>query len=164
MKTKIKIALAIIGIALLPIIPSEIHQILTATKKVIIINPITPVRAETTSLPPATIDICTLKDVICEHEAQKYEFEAEVSAYNAEEAQTDDSPFIMANNQKVHEKAVANNCLPFGTKIEIEGMGEYIVSDRMNTRYGCQNFDVFMWDKNEALAFGRQAKNYRIIQ
>ena len=85
-----------------------------------------------------------------------------VSAYNAEEAQTDSTPFQMANGKRVHERAVANNCHPFGTKVLINGK-IYTVEDRMNKRYSCSHWDVFMWDKQEAIKFGRQSLEVVIL-
>ena len=63
--------------------------------------------------------------------------------YNAEEAQTDGNPYRTATGKIVKEGYVANNCLSFGTKIEVEGQGVLEVQDRMNSRYGCNDFDVF---------------------
>ncbi len=78
-----------------------------------------------------------------------------VSAYNAEHAQTDSSPEIMASNKKVYEGAVANNCLKFGDEVKILGK-IYVVEDRMARRYDCRHFDLFMFDKKSAINFGRQ--------
>jgi len=86
----------------------------------------------------------------------------EFSAYNAEEGQTDANPFVMASGKKVYSGAVANNCLAFGTKIDVKGK-TYTVEDRMNSRYGCDHFDIFMWEKSDALAFGRQAVEYSVL-
>lgn len=86
----------------------------------------------------------------------------EFSAYNAEESQTDANPFVMASGKKVYAGAVANNCLAFGTKIDVKGK-TYTVEDRMNSRYGCDHFDIFMWEKGDALAFGRQAIEYSVL-
>tara|TARA_R110000868_G_scaffold160448_3_gene390069 strand:+ start:1474 stop:1929 length:456 start_codon:yes stop_codon:yes gene_type:complete len=87
---------------------------------------------------------------------------AEVSAYNAEAAQTDSSPDIMASGKKVYEGAVANNCLKFGSKVEIGGK-IYTVEDRMNKRYGCDHFDIFVAEKSEAIAFGRKNLEYKVL-
>lgn len=84
-----------------------------------------------------------------------YEQKAIVSAYNAEVEQTDSSPFTMANGRRVHDRAVANNCLSFGTKVIIEGE-IYTVEDRMNRRYDCRYFDMFMWEKSDAIQWGRK--------
>lgn len=86
----------------------------------------------------------------------------EFSAYNAEKSQTDSNPFVMASGKRVYAGAVANNCLPFGAKIEVNG-NLYTVEDRMNKRYGCDHFDFFMWEKTEALKFGRQQLAYQVV-
>jgi len=83
------------------------------------------------------------------------------SAYTADENQTDDSPTIMANNQKVFVGAIANNCLEFGTEIEVNNK-TYLVSDRMNKRYDCDHFDIYFEDYDEAIKFGRQELEYII--
>lgn len=85
----------------------------------------------------------------------------EFSAYTADENQTDSRPREMANGQEVFIGAVANNCLPFGTKIDIGGE-VYIVSDRMNSRYGCDHFDLYFEDRDEAIRFGRKQLGYTL--
>jgi len=94
-----------------------------------------------------------------EEQGQK---EGEFSAYNAEVGQTDNDPFTMASGKRVYEGAVANNCLSFGSKIKVNGKTK-IVEDRMNSRYGCDHFDIFMESKGEALKFGRKNLNYEIL-
>lgn len=89
------------------------------------------------------------------------EEQMEVSAYSPRIEETDSTPLITASNKKVQENYVANNCLPFGTKLKIDGR-EYEVQDRMNRRYGCDHLDLFMWDTYEALKFGRQIKQVEI--
>ena len=77
-----------------------------------------------------------------------------ITAYSASIEETDDFPRIAANNREVFEGGIANNCLPFGTQVEING--EYfIVNDRMNRRYDCFHFDIFIDSKPEAQMFGR---------
>lgn len=83
------------------------------------------------------------------------------SAYNAEVGQTDADPLTMANGKKVFEGAIANNCLAFGTKVEVAGK-VYEVQDRMNSRYGCDHFDIFVWNHDEAIQFGRKTLAYTI--
>ena len=80
---------------------------------------------------------------------------AEVSAYSSTPDQTSGNPFITASGQRVHDGVIANNCLEFGTKVVFEGK-EYEVLDRMNRRYGCDNYDIWKNSRSEALAFGRQ--------
>ena len=81
--------------------------------------------------------------------------QAEVSAYTASPEETDSTPNITASNELVRDGIVANNCQPFGTRVLIQGK-VYEVADRMNKRYGCNHYDIFMWDKTQALQFGRQ--------
>jgi 3D (Asp-Asp-Asp) domain-containing protein len=88
---------------------------------------------------------------------------AEVTAYSPSKDETDDSPFITASNRRVFDGLVANNCLPFGTKVKI-GDRIYEVWDRMNKRYGCENFDIFFWTKKEALKWGRKKMWVEIIE
>lgn len=80
--------------------------------------------------------------------------EGNISHYTASVDETDDSPTITASNKEVEKGFVANNCLPFGTKVVING--ELLeVQDRMNRRYGCEHFDVFVETKSEAYEKGR---------
>ena len=76
--------------------------------------------------------------------------------------QTDDTPEITASGKRVKEGIVANNCLPFGTKISVDDR-IFEVQDRMNKRYGCNNFDIFMWDYQVAIEFGVKELNYEVI-
>lgn len=78
-----------------------------------------------------------------------------VSAYTSDPLETDDTPFITASGQTVRDGIVANNCLPFGSKILINNK-IFEVQDRMNRRYSCANFDLWYADKASALQFGRQ--------
>ncbi len=80
---------------------------------------------------------------------------AVVVAYTSDPAETDDSPFITASNTRVRHGIVANNCFDFGTKVAI-GDSIYEVQDRMNSRYGCDVFDIWMETKAEAYEWGRQ--------
>jgi 3D (Asp-Asp-Asp) domain-containing protein len=84
------------------------------------------------------------------------------TAYNAEVAQTDDTPHITASGHHVNERFVANNCLPFGTKIQVNDQ-VYEVQDRMHKRHGCDKFDIFMWDYQKAVNFGKKELTYKVI-
>jgi len=79
---------------------------------------------------------------------------AEISCYTADPAQTDNTPDIMASGKRVYMGAVANNGYPFGTKVGILGK-TFIVEDRMNRRYGKDNFDIYFTNKSNCLKFGR---------
>jgi 3D (Asp-Asp-Asp) domain-containing protein len=79
-----------------------------------------------------------------------------VTAYSSTPDQTDDSPFIAANNQLVHDGMVACNFLPFRTKIKIPdyfGDKVFEVGDRMNKKYNSR-VDVWMPNRQEAIQFG----------
>lgn len=84
------------------------------------------------------------------------------TAYTAIVSQTDSTPTITASNQKVKEGVVANNCLPFGTRIKVNDR-IYEIQDRMNERYGCDKFDIYLWKHSEAIDFGMQTLKYEII-
>lgn len=82
--------------------------------------------------------------------------------YTATVSQTDSTPTITASNQKIREGIVANNCLPFGTKIKVNN-NIYVIQDRMNQRYGCEDFDIYVRKYSWARRFGRQTLKYEII-
>ncbi len=84
------------------------------------------------------------------------------TAYTASVFQTDSTPTITANNIDVRKGIIANNCLPFGTKIKVNNK-IFEIQDRMNKRYGCDNFDIYMTKQHKAIDFGRQTLEYEII-
>jgi len=84
------------------------------------------------------------------------------TAYTASVFQTDSSPMITANNINVRKGIIANNCLPFGTKIKVNDK-IYEIQDRMNQRYGCNSFDIYMTKYHKARDFGRQILKYEVI-
>ncbi len=79
---------------------------------------------------------------------------AVLTAYSSTPDQTDSDPFTAASGKHVYMGMVANNCLPFGTKLKLTfadaaiqekyGNVEFTVDDRMNSRYGCNRFDVWL--------------------
>ena len=100
-------------------------------------------------------------------------FLGEISAYNVGiPEQNYGNPCISAHNVNVCQlveqgvKIVANNCLPKGTEIEIDGVGRFVVLDKMNSRYGCDNFDIAMGEDEiiEAIQFGRQERRIKIYE
>lgn len=95
-----------------------------------------------------------------------------ISAYNAGDIyQTDGDPCTAANGEDICAalaagyKRCAANFVPFGTVLEIEGYGQCLVVDRMNSRYP-QNVDIAMpYDqKAEALKFGRRQLMVKVIK
>lgn len=78
---------------------------------------------------------------------------AKVSAYTSDVAETDDTPTITASGTTTRHGVVANNCLEFGTEVQIDGR-TFVVEDRMNVRYGCDHYDIWMPTKSEAREWG----------
>lgn len=90
------------------------------------------------------------------------QLEVEITAYNADPAQTDSTPTITASGERVSEKYCAlsrdiekEHRLEFGDIIHITGYGEFEFQDRMNKRIK-KGVDIFRWDRQEALEIGRQ--------
>ena len=84
------------------------------------------------------------------------------SAYNPVPEQTDDTPFITASGEMVKEGIIAVNWLPFGSLLRINGE-IYEVKDRMNSKYGYPYVDIFMWEVDEAIEFGRQKLKVELV-
>ena len=59
-------------------------------------------------------------------------------------------------------RTVACNSLPLGTRIYIEGYGEYVVEDTGGMGGGV--IDVFVGSYGEAISFGRRSANVYIIE
>jgi 3D (Asp-Asp-Asp) domain-containing protein len=90
-----------------------------------------------------------------------------VTAYSSTPSQTDDSPFITASNKHVRDGIVANNMLPFGTKIripELYGDKIFVVEDRMNKRMGNHRFDIWFSSYKEAKTFGVKTVEIEILE
>lgn len=92
----------------------------------------------------------------------RIEFQGNISAYSPSPDQTDDTPFINAMGLLVKTGDVANNCLPFGSKVQIYGK-TYTVRDRMNKRYGCDHFDILMLSYDDAVRHGRQISKVTLL-
>jgi 3D (Asp-Asp-Asp) domain-containing protein len=98
--------------------------------------------------------------------ASRQTYTVQVSGYNSEVGQTDDTPFITANGTHVRDGIVATNMFPFGTIIKIPslyGNKIFVVTDRMNSRYQ-KNVDIWFADKGEALALGRRTVQIEVIK
>jgi len=90
-----------------------------------------------------------------------------MTAYSSTVWQTDDSPFITASNTYVREGIVANNYLPFGTKVrfpELYGDRIFIVEDRMNARKGNYHVDIWFPTYSEAKVFGAQRTYMEVLE
>ncbi len=89
-----------------------------------------------------------------------------VTGYSSSIDETDSTPFITASGTYVREGVVANNLLPFGTKIKIpELFGEkiFVVEDRLNPKKGYYHVDVWFPSKEEALNFGAHLTYIEIL-
>lgn len=63
----------------------------------------------------------------------------------------------MANGQRVHSGAIAADprVLPIGSKVHIEGMGNFTVKDTGGAIRG-RRIDIWMPSKSAAMRFGRR--------
>jgi len=88
----------------------------------------------------------------------------EITQYNAgDPTQTDDTPCISANGENICTALAlgynrcATNSEPFGTVLEVKGLGTCMVVDRMNSRYSEEvNWALTAEQKTKALVFGRK--------
>ena len=89
------------------------------------------------------------------------------TAYSSTEDQTDDTPFITASGKNVADGIVANNMLPFGTKIRIPklyGDKVFTVEDRMNKKKSDYHIDVWMPSRTSAINFGVKTVEIEILE
>lgn len=67
-------------------------------------------------------------------------------------------------------KIAANNFLPFGTYIHIEGFGNYVICDRGSIKYfgrakdRVKHIDIYVPDHQQAKELGVQYKNVEVLQ
>jgi 3D (Asp-Asp-Asp) domain-containing protein len=83
-------------------------------------------------------------------------FSITATAYTASADECGKADGITASGNQVHRGTLAcPKSYPFGTKIEIDGMGTYVCEDRGGAING-NHFDIYVPTKSEAFAFGRQ--------
>lgn len=90
-----------------------------------------------------------------------------VTAYSSTPEQTDDTPFITASGKTTKDGIIANNYLPFGTKVKIpELYGEkvFVVEDRMNWRKSDYHIDIWFPTYKEAKNFGVKKTTIEILE
>ncbi len=90
-----------------------------------------------------------------------------VTAYSSTPDQTDDTPFITASGKYVADGIIANNMLPFGTKIripELYGNKVFTVQDRMNKNKSKYHIDIWMPDRISAINFGVKNVEIEILE
>lgn len=98
----------------------------------------------------------------------------EITGYSSTPDQTNSQPFITASGEWVKDGIVAANFLDFGTKIRIPeyfGEKEFVVKDRMNSRYTFPKndsydgyVDIWFQTRNEAVNFGRVLTEIEVIE
>ena len=89
------------------------------------------------------------------------------TAYSSDVWQTDDTPFITANGTYVRDGIVANNLLPFGTRIrlpEIYGDKIFVVEDRMHSRKGYYHVDIWQSTYTAAKNYGAQRTYIEVLE
>lgn len=89
------------------------------------------------------------------------------TAYSSTPDQTDDTPFITASGKHVADNIIANNMLPFGTKVRIPklyGNKIFFVQDRMNKRMSNYQIDLWMPDIESAIRFGVRTLEMEILE
>ncbi|GEM_PF-877528 len=90
-----------------------------------------------------------------------------ITGYSSSAWETDDDPYITAAGTWVREGIVANNKLPFGTKIKIpELFGDkiFVVEDRMSWKKGKYHIDIWFPDYWQALNFGAKRTYIEILE
>lgn len=90
-----------------------------------------------------------------------------VTAYSSTPWETDGNPYITASGNWVREGVVANNLLPFGTKVrmpEVFGDKVFVVEDRMHWRKGDYHIDIWFPSYWEALNFGAKRTYIEILE
>jgi 3D (Asp-Asp-Asp) domain-containing protein len=90
-----------------------------------------------------------------------------VTAYSSSPWETWGNPYITAAGTWVREGIVANNLLPFGTKIripEIYGDKIFVVEDRMNWKKGYYHVDIWFPSYWEAKYFGVKKTYIEILE
>ena len=107
-------------------------------------------------------DPCELEVVVCDEET----ITRTVTAYTASADETDNEPCIAARNYNLcgdkTKKVVATNEYPIGTQLMIDNV-PYTVLDRMNKRYP-NRYDILVETKAEAMAYGVQTKEIKVIK
>jgi 3D (Asp-Asp-Asp) domain-containing protein len=90
-----------------------------------------------------------------------------ITAYSSSPEETDSTPLITASGKMVSDGIVANNLLPFGTKVRIpEIYGEKVltVQDRMHYRMGDYKLDIWFPEKSQAKQFGVKKATIEVLE
>lgn len=90
-----------------------------------------------------------------------------VTAYSSTPEQTDSTPFITASGKNVANGIVANNMLPFGSKVripELYGDKVFVVEDRMHQRKGKYHLDIWFPEYSQAKNFGAKITYIEVLE
>ena len=90
-----------------------------------------------------------------------------ITAYSSTPDQTDDTPFITASGKYVVDGIIANNMLPFGTRVmipELYGNKIFTVEDRMASYKSKYHIDIWMADRTSAIDFGAKTTEIQVIE
>jgi 3D (Asp-Asp-Asp) domain-containing protein len=90
-----------------------------------------------------------------------------VTGYSSTTWQTDDTPFVTASGKYVEDGVIANNMLPFGTRVkipELYGDKIFVVEDRMAAKKGFYHVDVWFSDYSEAKDFGAKTTYIEVLE
>ncbi len=90
-----------------------------------------------------------------------------VTGYSSTIDQTDSTPFITASGKTVKDGIIANNLLPFGTRVkipEIYGDKIFVVEDRMSYEKEKYFFDIWFPSYKEALNFGAKRTYIEVLE
>lgn len=90
-----------------------------------------------------------------------------ITAYSSTESQTDSTPFVTASGSWVEDGIVANNLLPFGTKIripELYGDKVFVVADRMHWKKGYYHVDIWFPEYWQAKTFGSKNAYIEVLE
>ncbi|MBU0546734.1 MAG: 3D domain-containing protein [Patescibacteria group bacterium] len=79
------------------------------------------------------------------------------TAYSSTIWETDDTPFVTASQTQVRDGIIANNLLPFNTRVkipELYGDKIFVVEDRMHYLKSPYQIDLWFPSREEATDFG----------
>ena len=90
-----------------------------------------------------------------------------VTAYASVPEETDSTPFITASGKYVADGIIANNMLPFGTRImipQLYGNKIFTVEDRLASYKSKYHIDIWMASKPLAVKFGVKTADIEILE
>ena len=90
-----------------------------------------------------------------------------ITAYSSTVWETDDTPYLTAAGTWVRDGIIANNYLPFGTKVripELYGDKVFVVEDRMSWKKGNYQIDIWFPCYVEAKNFGAKRTYVEILE